>query len=128
MRYLLDTHIFIWWMESNKKLSSVCTKEINDPHNDIYISSVVAWEITIKKSLGKLYTPDNFEEALNKKQLIPLPITIRHTLQVKHLPNYHKDPFDRLLIATAQINNLTIITADKQFAQYDVKVLKNKVS
>lgn len=122
MKLLLDTHIFIWWMASSDRLSKKFLHAINDPNNTIYLSSLVAWEISIKKKLGKLTTPNDIEAAVRKHRMIPLPISIAHATHTLSLPFHHKDPFDRLLIAQAQLEKMSIITADPIFRKYDIKV------
>lgn len=120
MSYLLDTHTFIWWIEDNLNLSYQSKQIISNPNNLIFISAVNTWEITIKKSLGKLNVPGNLEEIILQCGFDILPITIKHTLSIEHLDKYHDDPFDRLLISQAIIENLTIITRDEKIIKYKV--------
>jgi PIN domain nuclease of toxin-antitoxin system len=120
MSYLLDTHTFIWWIEDNLSLSYQSKQIISNPNNLIFVSAVNTWEITIKKSLGKLNVPGNLEEIILQCGFDILPITIKHTLSIEHLDKYHDDPFDRLLISQAIIENLTIITRDEKIIKYKV--------
>jgi PIN domain nuclease of toxin-antitoxin system len=120
MSYLLDTHTFIWWIEDNLNLSYQSKQIISNPNNLIFVSAVNTWEITIKKSLGKLNVPGNLEEIILQCGFDILPITIKHTLSIEHLDKYHDDPFDRLLISQAIIENLTIITRDEKIIKYKV--------
>lgn len=120
MSYLLDTHTFIWWIEDNVNLSYQSKQIISNPNNLIFISAVNTWEITIKKSLGKLSVPGNLEEIIYQCGFDILPITIKHTLSIENLDKYHDDPFDRLLISQAMIENLTIITRDEKIIKYKV--------
>lgn len=91
--------------------------------NDVYVSAATAWEVAIKAGLGKLSMPDDLGEQLTTNSLTPLPISVRHVLAVHHLPDHHRDRFDRLLVAQAQIEQLTLVTADERISQYDVAVL-----
>ena len=120
MSYLLDTHTFIWWIEDNLNLSYQSKQIISNPNNLIFVSAVNTWEITIKKSLGKLNVPGNLEEIIYQCGFDVLPITIKHTLFIENLDKYHDDPFDRLLISQAIIENLTIITRDEKIIKYKV--------
>lgn len=125
-KYLLDTHIFIWWIQDNKQLSKKAKKLISDPANEIYISSASIWEMSIKCKLGKLEIKDYSEEFL-KKQIIDnsfsfLPISLQHAFRIYELTIFHKDPFDHMLIVQTQIENCAIITKDKLFENYDIKI------
>jgi PIN domain nuclease of toxin-antitoxin system len=120
MSYLLDTHTFIWWIEDNLNLSYQSKQIISNPNNLIFISAVNTWEITIKKSLGKLNVPGNLEEIILQCGFDVLPIAIKHTLFIENLDKHHDDPFDRLLISQAIIENLTIITRDEKIIKYKV--------
>jgi len=122
MNYLLDTCVFIWAMANPNKLSLNTKSIILDRLNNIYISSITPWKITIKKSLGKLTCPDNIEELIKINDFKELPINFKHVLELKKLPLHHKDPFDRMIIAQARVENLTILTDDEKFRDYDVKV------
>jgi PIN domain nuclease of toxin-antitoxin system len=123
MNLLLDTHALIWTLENNPTLSSKARDAIIDGKNMIFVSSVSAWEISIKKSMGKLETPDNLYEEIRLHRFTELKINFEHAWLVGKLPAIHKDPFDRMLISQAIIEKLTLITRDKQIAQYDVNCL-----
>src|SRR5262249_51657678 len=99
MTLLLDTHVLLWWLDGTSELSRQAQKAIEDSRNIVYVSAAVAWEIAIKKALGKLDAPDDLETVMEACRFLPLPITIAHSLAVEKLPPYHRDPFDRLLIA-----------------------------
>src|SRR5438552_10823375 len=101
MTLLLDTHVLLWWLDDPKQLSRQAKKAIQDGANSVYVSAAVAWEIAIKKALGKLDAPDDLEDVLAANRFLSLPITIPHALAVLALPNHHLDPFDRILIAQA---------------------------
>ena len=124
MRLLLDTHAFLWWIVADKQLSSVARATIQDPHNEIFFSTVSSWEISIKASLGKLVIPDSprqfFRQQLRNNRFQILPITVEHTVAIYQLPHHHRDPFDRLLIAQCHVEQLSLITNDQLIHQYAV--------
>jgi PIN domain nuclease of toxin-antitoxin system len=113
----------IWWLSDDTILSPQARTAITDADNIIFVSAVTAWEITIKKALGKLDAPDNLDQEIINSRFEPLPITVLHALTVGKLPLHHKDPFDRLLIAQAQIEELTVITRDEHIRKYRVSYL-----
>lgn len=123
MSFLLDTHILLWFLENDSKLSNQVREVITNPKNLIFVSAISAWEISIKQSLGKLIAPSNLEEALRFSSLEVLAMTLVHGIKVADLPMHHKDPFDRMLIAQALVEGLTIITVDHKFKFYDVPLL-----
>ncbi len=124
MKYLLDTHVFIWAMEGSKRLKKDIKNEISNSKNKIFVSVVTIWEISIKRSLKKLKTPFDIEAAIKKTDLQIIPIQITHALAVEKLPLHHKDPFDRILISQARVENLTLITSDQKIWKYNLKLLK----
>lgn len=124
MSFLLDTHVFLWWLADNSKLSSKARTIIENENNLIFVSIASIWEIIIKKSLGKLKTPDNLEKIIPENDFKELFITLKHVLALQQLPNYHHDPFDRMLLAQAKSESLTIITADEKLTTYDVHYIK----
>ena len=125
MNLLLDTQVLLWLFLRSSRLKKTIRSILADPANVVYVSAVSTWEIAIKTNLGKLelpgspaqYLPDRIERA----QLTNLPIAPLHTYGVFSLPSHHRDPFDRLLIAQAQLESLTIVTNDRAFSKYDVK-------
>lgn len=127
MRVLLDTHTFLWWTLDDPQLSTFCRQIIADAENTIYLSVASAWEIAIKVQLGKLALPELPEPyvtsrvALNGFQV--LPIHLSHALYIYSLPLHHKDPFDRILVAQSQLENLPLLTTDPLIAQYSVQIL-----
>ncbi len=123
MRFLLDTHILLWWLGDVQKLSAQIRGVISSPENVIFVSTATVWEMSIKKSLGKLSVPNNLLEKLKDNNFTILNITAEHGLRVTDLPLHHKDPFDRMLIAQSLIESLTIITLDTKFPLYDVPLL-----
>ncbi len=124
MNLLLDTHILIWALENNSQLTGNVRDIIIDGKNLVFVSSVSAWEISIKKSIGKLQAPDNLMEEIEQHRFSPLDINFKHSQLAGQLPYIHKDPFDRMLIAQAIIEKLILVTKDSFIPQYDVKVLK----
>jgi PIN domain nuclease of toxin-antitoxin system len=127
MNLLLDTHALIWFLENDSQLSALARSAISDPVNCCYVSDASVWEVGIKHSLGKLKLPVAFEilfpARLLEKGFHSLPIRHVHLHQIVHLPFYHRDPFDRLLIAQAQIEEMTVVSSDSHFSQYDIRVL-----
>ena len=123
MKYLLDTHALLWWLSNDTSLSDQAQVRIASPENLIFVSAVSAWEISIKKAIGKLEAPDNLEDAIINNRFEALPISIGDGIVAGKLPLHHKDPFDRMLIAQAINYNLIIITRDGQFERYGVKLL-----
>jgi PIN domain nuclease of toxin-antitoxin system len=120
MQYLLDTHVILWWFTTPKKISAKARKIITDKENNIFISSVSFWEMAIKKSLGRLTLPHNLIEAVAAESFKILPIMPEDGLGVADLPMLHSDPFDRLLIIQAKLNDMVIITKDSQISKYPV--------
>ncbi len=121
--YLLDSHILLWWLLEPKKLTQSAYAVIEDQKNDIHISAASIWEIAIKTSLKKLQVPSFFKEELDSLGFNIIPIDFDIAWKVKELPLHHADPFDRLIIATAQCRDLTVITQDRIFKKYDINLL-----
>ncbi|MGW3834311.1 type II toxin-antitoxin system VapC family toxin [Streptomyces microflavus] len=122
MRLLLDTHVILWWLEDSEELSDQ-VKDLLDTEPTVHLSAVSAWEIAIKQSLGKLDGPDDLAERVRDSQFTSLPITAGHGVRAGRLPALHRDPFDRILVAQAQIEGMTVVTRDKWIPQYDVPVM-----
>lgn len=121
---LLDTHVVLWAVAGQReRLSRRALEVLVGGLDDLTVSSVVIWETAIKRGLGKLRSPPNLVERLSRADVRWLPITPQHADHVASLPLHHGDPFDRLLIAQAQLEGLTIVSADPRFARYDVEVL-----
>lgn len=118
MKLLLDTHILLWWLDANPQLSEEAVRLIREPENTIFVSAVSLWEIWLKQSLGKLRLPANFLERLAAESFESLPLTAPQTARVGNLEWVHRDPFDRMLIAQAQAENLVLLTADEALAGY----------
>jgi PIN domain nuclease of toxin-antitoxin system len=122
-RVLLDTHVFLWWLADDPKLGTNARAVISDGNNEIYVSAASSWEISIKKRNGKLTGPDNLDGIVEQERFIKLPIALVHGELAGQLPDHHKDPFDRMMIAQAQTEKLTILTADEKIQQYDAPVV-----
>ena len=122
MRLLLDTSALLWWL-AGKGLTDQAREAVADPDNLVAVSAVSAWEISVKKALGKLDAPDNLEHQIQAGGFTPLPVTIAHGIAAGQLPRHHDDPFDRMLIAQAVAEGLTIVTRDKRFSDYHVALL-----
>jgi PIN domain nuclease of toxin-antitoxin system len=125
VQLLLDTHALIWWLTNNPTLTTQAKNVIADPDNLVFVSAASAWEIAIKKSLGKLQAPDDLAAQIQAKNFIPLAISIEHAVMVEQLPLHHQDPFDRILIAQGMYEQLVIITRDRQFDFYQVNTIKS---
>jgi PIN domain nuclease of toxin-antitoxin system len=123
MNLLLDTHVLLWALSNHPRLSKRVREVIEDGHNLVFVSAATAWEIAIKKALGKLKAPDNYLEALARYRFTPLDITSEHALAAEHLPPHHGDPFDRFLVAQAILEKLTIVTHDERISAYSAAVL-----
>jgi PIN domain nuclease of toxin-antitoxin system len=125
MRYLVDTSVFVHSVISQPKLNHRALRLLADGSNELYLSAVSPWEITIKVGTGKLVLPERPAEfvtrAMRAMLLRALDITCVHALEVDALPNYHRDPFDRMLIAQARIEGMTILTDDTAFQRYKVE-------
>ena len=124
MNLLLDTHVLIWALENNSTLSASARNAIIEGKNLVFISSATVWEMSIKQAQGKLEIPDNLQEEINLHRFTQLSINFQHAQLAGKLPNIHKDPFDRMLIAQANIEKLTLVTRDKLIAQYDVAIIE----
>ena len=122
MRFLLDTHALLWWL-ADEALTDQARDAIAEPANLVMVSAASAWEISIKKALRKLTAPDDIELQIDEGGFTPLPISIAHGIAAGQLPRHHDDPFDRMLIAQAFAEGLTVVTHDKRFADYGVPQL-----
>lgn len=123
MRLLLDTNALIWTFSDPGRLSDYAREKIRDEANDVLVSVVSLWEIGVKRAKQKLDMPGNLEEMLAAKAFDPLPLALRHALAVEALPVHHHDPFDRMLIAQAQAEALTMVTSDREMRRYPIAVL-----
>lgn len=127
MRLLLDTHCWLWMTKEPERFCASSRTLVESTTNDLFFSAASAWEIAVKSALGKLKVPvspaDYIETRLRQIRTAPLAITHLHAARVGELPFHHKDPFDRLIIAQAQLERLPVMTADPRFKPYDVEVI-----
>ena len=128
MRLLLDTSVLIWCLEGNEtRLGVAVAAAVRDPRNSVFVSSVTPWEMAIKLSLRRLNIRPNLaawlSQELDNSGFALLPIQLEHAVRVEHLPRHHNDPFDRLLIAQAEIEGLTLVTGDRQLAAYNPRAI-----
>jgi PIN domain nuclease of toxin-antitoxin system len=124
---LLDTHAVLWWLFDDAKLSPIARSAIADPHNEVLVSAASAWEITTKHRLGRLPeagdVPLHLPRYLNRARFAVLDISLEHAMAAGALPDPHKDPFDRMLVAQARIEDLSVATTDQVFKDYGVAVI-----
>jgi PIN domain nuclease of toxin-antitoxin system len=127
MTILLDSHVFYWWQTNDPRLSRHARELIEDEQDDVYVSAVVAWEIANKVRYGKWpeakLLVDRFFELIVEDGFLPLPITLQHAHLAGSLAGRHRDPFDRMLAAQAQIENVSLVTADPVFQAFGTRVL-----
>jgi PIN domain nuclease of toxin-antitoxin system len=121
--FLLDTHALLWWLADDPALSPVARAAIAAGQTRVFVSAASAWEMSIKRAQGKLDSPEDLEAELVRHRFQPLPITVAHALVAGRLPRHHGDPFDRMLIAQAQLHQLTVVTHDPRFPLYGVPIL-----
>ena len=123
MNYLLDTHVFLWMLSAPDRLSREAADLIRNPNNSVHVSAVTAFEIAIKQSLGKLKVRTHLYEELGARGLVELPFSYTHGEHIRKLPKHHSDPFDRMLIAQAIIEGFILVTHDRKFRDYPVKIV-----
>lgn len=127
MRLLLDTQCWLWWFAQPEKLNEDAIKQIADEANEVWFSVASVWEMGIKVAIGKLPLPEQIDDYVSTRMTqlgaLSLEIRVSHALRVAALPLHHRDPFDRMLIAQAQIEDMTLVSADSTFNQYEVSLL-----
>ena len=127
MRVLLDTHVWLWMWGEPERLRNEARTIIEDPATELNVSAVSAWEIATKSAAGRLKLPMSAEAWLmderHRRDVSELPISFGHTIRAGNLPPHHRDPFDRMLIAQAQVEGLVLVSADARLSQYDVEVM-----
>jgi PIN domain nuclease of toxin-antitoxin system len=127
VKILLDTHTFLWWITDDHRLSALAREILGDGNNELFLSAVTGWEITIKVQIGRLKLPDEplqfVLEQMRINAIQSLAIQMNHALHVYTLPQHHRDPFDRLLVAQSQLEGLPILSADSQLASYRVQLI-----
>ncbi len=127
MRYLLDTHAFLWWVLDDQKLSTKARQELAKGTTELFLSAASGWEMAIKVSLGRLSIPGDLEalvaQELQANRIRALPVEMSHALHVSKLPALHRDPFDRILISQALLEGMHIVTCDAAIHKYEVPTL-----
>jgi PIN domain nuclease of toxin-antitoxin system len=127
VRVLLDTHAFLWWISDDSRLSDRAKEIIGDGSNELYFSAASGWEISIKAGLGRLEVPEDLEpfiaDQLSRNAIQALPIYLRHALHTRTLPDHHRDPFDRILVSQAVLEELPLLSADPLVSSYPVEVV-----
>jgi PIN domain nuclease of toxin-antitoxin system len=127
MKYLLDTHAFLWFISADDKLSSKARSIIKNSNNEVYFSAASAWEMSIKVRLGRLTIEEELEpfiiKQLSENNFSTLSITIFHSIYTSKLPDIHKDPFDRMIIAQSQVEDMPLISKDKNIEKYKIPVV-----
>ena len=119
-RILLDSHVALWWLDDHVALGSEC-RELIATADEVFVSAVTPWELGIKRALGKLAMPDGLADQLESAGFTPLSISAAHAELAPTLPPHHRDPFDRMLVAQAQLESLVLVTADEALDSYDVE-------
>jgi PIN domain nuclease of toxin-antitoxin system len=120
---LLDTSAFIWWVTEDARLGPKARSAVADPNRSVHVSAVSAWEIAIKRSLGKLEFDGDVVSLVAREDFDELPIQIVHAVEAESLPLHHRDPFDRMLIAQSRHEKLVLLTGDRVFTRYDVELM-----
>jgi len=123
VKLLLDTHAALWWLGDDDRLGAVSADLLGDASNDVLLSAAVVWEVAIKRSLGKLKAPDGFASTLIGAGANALPVTIAHAEAVETLAWHHRDPFDRMLIAQAAIEQAVLVSDDRAFLPYGLPLV-----
>jgi PIN domain nuclease of toxin-antitoxin system len=121
VRYLLDSHVLLWWLGKSSKLPAAHEDAIRDQASEIMVSAITVAELQIKSSIGKLGIPDNLNEVVREMGFVSLPFTERHAATLRTLPFHHRDPFDRMLISQAQTDGLVFLTTDERCRKYDIQ-------
>ena len=124
MKLLLDTHALLCWLDDPGLLSQTARDVIAEPANEVFVSAAVTWEIAIKRSLGKLAAPADLQSVLSACGFRELPIAVAHSLATGSLPDHHRDPFDRMLIAQAIVEKATIVSRDANIMRYGVPLIR----
>ncbi|MGH3736059.1 MAG: type II toxin-antitoxin system VapC family toxin [Micromonosporaceae bacterium] len=123
MRLLLDSHIVLWWLTDDETLSDEIKGYVDD-EPEVYVSAVTIWEFAIKQAMGKIVAPQELPELIMQNRFRMLSVLPQHAVAAARLPDIHRDPFDRMLIAQASTEELTLVTRDAAILRYDAQVLK----
>jgi PIN domain nuclease of toxin-antitoxin system len=124
VRLLLDTHALLWWLADNPILSGAARQAIANQDSAVFVSAASVWEIAIKRSLGRLELSRDITELLGEERFEALAITLHHAEAAGNLPRHHGDPFDRMLVAQARLEGLTLVTRDDRLAPYGTPILR----
>ena len=122
-RLLLDTHVFVWSLSKVAELADNARAAIADPRNDVFVSAITGWEISVKRAKGRIRAPDNLEALVTERGFTHLPLTFHHAEQAGNLPMHHRDPFDRMLVAQSQLQSFVLVTRDHAITKYDTRIL-----
>lgn len=122
--YLLDTHTLLWWADQPSLISDQAKRIVESGHTQVYTSIVSAWEVAIKQRLGKLFVPMTVEQIVERGKFLLLPVNLKHVAVLSDLPLLHSDPFDRMLVAQAMAENLTLITRDEAILRYPISTVR----
>jgi PIN domain nuclease of toxin-antitoxin system len=123
LRLLLDTHAALWWLSADERLGERAIAELEDDANEVLLSAAVVWEVALKRSLGKLDVPDDFAATFLRADVRALPVSVEHAAAVERLPWHHSDPFDRVLVAQATIEDAAVVSGDERLRVYGVPVV-----
>lgn len=123
MILILDAHALLWWLADESRLAVPARRSIADPANDVLASAASIWELEVKRVAGRVDAPSDILDALRAAQIDALPVTAADAVEAARLPGHHRDPFDRMVIAQAMRLDALIVTRDREFAAYDVRVL-----
>lgn len=123
MNLLLDTSVFIWWVTADERLGARARAAMADPASSVFVSAVSAWEIAIKRALGKLELEGDVGDLIEREEFEELPICVVHALEAESLPPHHRDPFDRMLIAQSRRERMLLVSGDRVMTRYDVRLL-----
>ena len=122
MGLLLDSHVALWWLDSHTSLGLTCRGQLESA-DEVFFLAATTWELGIKRALGRLAFPDGLADALESGGFVELAISAAHGERAPELPPHHHDPFDRMLVAQAQLESLVLVTADRALGSYEVELL-----
>ncbi|MGE3328498.1 MAG: type II toxin-antitoxin system VapC family toxin [Acidimicrobiia bacterium] len=122
MRLLVDSHVALWWLAADARLGSACSEHLRSA-DEVFFSAVTPWELGVKRALGNIDFPDGLVSQLVSAGFSELPISAAHAERAPDLPAHHRDPFDRMLVAQAQLESLVLVTADRSLRPYDIELI-----